>query len=127
MKIHFRGMLAALALPFLAGQALADGCGPASVQTSNAEQGTPLTLDAAVKRAARAAPEVLLAVLEARAASADADQAGRRLNPSASIETENFAGTGPLRGFSTAEKYPGARTDIPARWKAASFREGCPG
>ncbi|HPF24520.1 MAG TPA: TolC family protein [Hyphomonas sp.] len=103
MKIHFRGMLAALALPFLAGQALADGCGPASVQTSNAEQGTPLTLDAAVKRAARAAPEVLLAVLEARAASADADQAGRRLNPSASIETENFAGTGPLRGFSTAE------------------------
>jgi cobalt-zinc-cadmium efflux system outer membrane protein len=103
MKTLSCGMLAALALPLMAGQALADGCGATPFQPSNAEQDTPITLDTAVKRASQAAPEVLLAAFEARASLADADQAGRRLNPSASFETENFAGTGPLRGFSTAE------------------------
>ena len=103
MKPLSRGMLAALALPILAGQALADGCGSTPIQSENPDPNTPLTLEAAVRRAGYATPEVLMAALEARASSADADQAGRWLNPSVAIETENFSGTGPLKGFNTSE------------------------
>ncbi len=98
-----RGMFVALALPCLAGQAIADGCGPSSTQFENPGRSSPLTLEMAVRRAGLASPEVLEAALEARAASADADQAGRWLNPSVSIETENFAGAGPLKGFNSSE------------------------
>lgn len=99
MKHAICGVVAALAVPVLTGPAYADGCGPMAVTQVNPEPNAPLTLDYAIARASRQAPEVLISALEARAASADADQAGQPLNPSISLETENFAGTGQLRGF----------------------------
>ena len=57
MKPLSRGMLAALALPILAGQALADGCGSTPIQSENPDPNTPLTLEAAVRRAGYATPE----------------------------------------------------------------------
>ena len=97
------GAVTALALPVLAGAAYAQGCSPAPVGQSEYDQTLPLTLERAVARAGHAAPEVLTAALEARAASADAAQAGRWLNPALSLETENFAGTGGLEGFDAYE------------------------
>ncbi|WP_300382002.1 TolC family protein [Henriciella sp.] len=103
MKLILRGAVAALALPVMAGAAYADGCGSQPVDQREINQSYPLTLEAAIARAGRSAPEVLRAALEARAVSADADQAGRRLNPTLSLETENFAGTGSLGGFDAFE------------------------
>ena len=103
MKILLCGAIAALVLPAIAGAAYAQGCSPASIRANDYDQTLPLTLDRAVARAGNTAPEVLTAALEARAASADADQAGRWLNPAISIETENFAGTGGLEGFDAYE------------------------
>ena len=103
MKHAICGVVAALAVPVLTGPAYADGCGPMAVTQVNQDPNAPLTLDDAVARASRQAPEVMLSALEARAALADADQAGQPLNPSLSLETENFAGTGQLRGFDAYE------------------------
>jgi len=63
----------------------------------------PLTLDMALRQVRNAAPEVQRAALETRARQADADQAGRRLNPSVGLDIENFAGSGPLSGFDQTE------------------------
>ena len=103
MKLLLRGAVAALALPVMAGAAYADGCGSVPVDQPEFNHTSPLTLEAAIARAGRSAPEVQRAVLEARAVSAEADQAGRRLNPTLSLETENFAGTGSLEGFDAFE------------------------
>ena len=103
MKLLFCGALAAFAMPLLAGVAWADGCNAISVEETEFDQTAPLTLAAAIARAGEAAPEVLTAALEARAALADADQAGRWLNPAISIEAENFGGTGALEGFDAYE------------------------
>ncbi|WP_084396755.1 TolC family protein [Henriciella aquimarina] len=103
MKTMFRGLVAALAVPALAGLANADGCGPAPVRADEIMQTAPLTLEAAIARAGQAAPEVLRAALGSKAASAEADQAGRWLNPAVSLETENFAGSGALEGFDAYE------------------------
>jgi outer membrane protein, heavy metal efflux system len=63
-----------------------------------------LTLERAVVDAGNAAPDVLMAALEARAvASADADQADRWPNPAISPDDENFAGAGGLAGFDAYE------------------------
>ncbi|WP_375207920.1 TolC family protein [Hyphococcus sp.] len=97
------GAVAATALSAMVGAAHAQGCAPVPIGTIEYDQTRPLTLERAVARAAHATPEVLTAALEARAASADADQAGRWLNPSISVETENFAGTGGLEGFRAYE------------------------
>lgn len=103
MKHAICGVVAALAVPVLTGPAYAEGCGPIAVTQVNQDPNEPLTLGDAVARASRQAPEVMLSALEARAALADADQAGQPLNPSLSLETENFAGTGQLRGFDAYE------------------------
>ncbi|WP_300396201.1 TolC family protein [Henriciella sp.] len=103
MKHAICGVVAAMAVPVLTGPAYADGCGPMPATQASQDPNAPLTLDAAVARASRQAPEVMLSALEARAASADADQAGQPLNPSISLETENFAGTGQLQGFDAYE------------------------
>lgn len=103
MKTVFRGLVAVLAVPALAGLAYADGCGPAPVRADETMQTAPLTLEAAIARAGQAAPEVLRAALGSKAASAQADQAGRWLNPVVSLETENFAGSGALEGFDAYE------------------------
>ncbi|WP_375210685.1 TolC family protein [Hyphococcus sp.] len=103
MKTVFRGLVAALAMPALAGLAHADGCGPAPLSATEDMKTSPLTLEAAIARAGQAAPEVLQAALGSKAASAEADQAGRWLNPAVSLETENFAGSGTLEGFDAYE------------------------
>lgn len=64
---------------------------------------TPLTLAAVVDNVRHASPGIRAAGLETRAQQADADQAGRRLNPTLSLELENFAGNGALSGFRQSE------------------------
>ena len=103
MKPIYRGALASLALPMMAGVAHGEACRRAPVIVESWNLSKPLTLAQAVSRAGHASPEVLGAALEADAAVADADQAGRRQNPALSIETENFAGTGGFQGFDTYE------------------------
>ena len=103
MKILICSAITALALPVMAGTAYAQGCSSVYVSATDYDQSRPLTLDAAIARAANASPEVLTAALEAKASSADADQASRWLNPSLSVETENFAGSGSLEGFNAYE------------------------
>ena len=63
----------------------------------------PLTLARAMERAALAAPELQAVALERQARSADTGQASRWLNPTMSIEAENFDGRGALSGFDGAE------------------------
>lgn len=105
MKPLLCGAAAALVMPAMsAGVAGADDCGPMPAEPPAAySQTTPLTLEDAIARAGATAPEVLAAALEARAVAADADQAGRWLNPAVSLETENFAGSGALEGFEAFE------------------------
>lgn len=103
MKLLLRGLAVVLAWPFMAGAAYADYCDARSIQVTEFDQASPLTLELALARTGAAAPEVLIAALEAKAAAADADQAGLWLNPSISLETENFGGTGALEGFDARE------------------------
>lgn len=103
-----RGALAAPALAvaagLAAGSAHASPCLPGySASPSAQPPDSPLTLVGVLGEIRRASPDVRAAGLEARALSADADQAGRRLNPSVSIDFENFAGGGALSGFDRTE------------------------
>ncbi len=63
----------------------------------------PLTIAAVLHEIRRASPETRAASLEIMARAADAEQAGRPLNPVLSIELEEFAGSGALSGFNEAE------------------------
>ena len=103
MSPFLRGAFAALALTAMVAGAEASPCNGQTGGTSLVTPGEPLTLPAALGEIRRASPSVRAAGLEARALSAEADQAGRRLNPSLSIELENFSGTGPLSGFDQTE------------------------
>ncbi|WP_035541851.1 TolC family protein [Hyphomonas oceanitis] len=64
---------------------------------------TPLSLNSVLSEIRLASPEVRASGLEIQARSADATQAGRRLNPALSVELEEFSGSGPLTGFDRAE------------------------
>ncbi len=103
MSIVMKGALAALALAALAAGAKASPCDGYSGGASMIMPGEPLTLRAALAEIRRVSPSVRTAALEARALDAEADQAGRRLNPSLSIELENFSGSGALTGFDQTE------------------------
>lgn len=103
MKILLCGAAAAIGLPAMVGAAYAQGCGTAAPRAIEYDQTLPLTLERAIDRAGNTAPEILIAALAAKAASAEADQSGRRLNPAISLQTENFAGTGRLEGFDAYE------------------------
>lgn len=103
MRVANCGALAGIALLLQPTVAVAQGCHDPSAPPHEYVQSRPLTLEQAVARAGNAAPEVLAAALEARAMAAEADQARRWINPVASIETENFAGTGTLDGFNAFE------------------------
>ena len=93
------GVLMAVAFT---GTAIAAPCsGPETASPLVA--GTPLTLRGALEQIRSASPEVRRAALETRARQADADQAGRRLNPSVGLELENFSGSGALSGFDQTE------------------------
>ena len=62
-----------------------------------------LTLAEARTRAAAGSPAVVAAQAAVTAAEARARQAGSSPNPEASLESENIAGTGPMKGFDGAE------------------------
>jgi cobalt-zinc-cadmium efflux system outer membrane protein len=62
-----------------------------------------VTLEEALARAAAAEPGLAAAAAGVEAARAGVDQASVRLNPSLSVEAENFGGTGPLSGADSIE------------------------
>lgn len=63
----------------------------------------PLTLDAAVAQALAASPRTRAAAARLDAADGAAQQAGAIPNPVLGVEMENIRGTGPYRGFDSAE------------------------
>lgn len=65
--------------------------------------GAPAALNNVIAQVRGAAPEVRQAALEMRASQADADQAGKRLNPSIGLQVENFSGSGSLARFDQTE------------------------
>ena len=95
-------VLLTLAFPGLALASPCDGT-PAVSSPTIALEGAPLTLPAALSRVRAASPAVRAAALEVRARAAEAEQAGRRLNPSLDLEIENFGGSGALGGFGQNE------------------------
>lgn len=62
-----------------------------------------LSLAQALEEAAARSPTVVAAEAEVAAAEARTRQAGYRSNPELSLEVENFAGTGELRGLQSTE------------------------
>ena len=62
-----------------------------------------LTLPQALEEAAARSPAVVAAEREVAAAEARLRQAGYRNNPELSVEVENFAGTGALKGLQSTE------------------------
>lgn len=64
---------------------------------------TSLTVTQALEEAAARSPAVVAAERDAAAAEARLLQAGYRNNPELSVEVENFAGTGELKGLKSAE------------------------
>jgi outer membrane protein, heavy metal efflux system len=63
----------------------------------------PITLATALDQANAASPRIAASEARVRAAEALARQAGLAPNPEASIEVENFAGTGPYSGLGGSE------------------------
>lgn len=62
-----------------------------------------LTLQQALEEASARSPAIVAAEAEVAAAEARIRQAGYRSNPELSVEVENFAGTGELRGLRSTE------------------------
>lgn len=62
-----------------------------------------VTIERALQAGLAHRPELTIAECEIRAADGRLLQAGLRPNPEASAEVENFAGSGPQRGFQSAE------------------------
>lgn len=98
-----RALVVALLLAAAPVSATASPCDGRADQASAIVPGAPLKLQSALSEVRRVSPAVRAAGLQALAAHADADQSGRRLNPSFAIEVENFAGTGALTGFGQSE------------------------
>jgi len=103
MNTFKQGACCALIAAVLAGTAVAAPCSGPRVTATAIQAGEPLSLDAVLAEVRNASPEVRKAALETRAREADADQAGRWLNPSIGLELENFSGSGPLAGFDQTE------------------------
>ncbi len=102
MKNFRKGACGVLIAAAFSGAAIAAPCdGPIDMRPLDA--GAPLTLAGAFEQIRAASPEVRRAALETRARQAEADQAGKRLNPSIGLEMENFSGSGPLNGFDQVE------------------------
>ncbi len=99
--------MGALVVPALATMAMSAHASPCNngyeEGSSGIVAGVPLTLHAVIAEVRRVSPEVRTAGLEARALAAEAEQAGRRLNPALSVEVENFAGGGVFSGFNQSE------------------------
>jgi len=81
---------------------------PAPLQSARPELRTAplpgtLSLSQALDEAAARSPAIVAAEAEVAAAEARIRQAGYRSNPELSLEVENFAGTGELRGLRSTE------------------------
>ena len=98
-----QGALCVLIAAAFAGTAVAAPCNGPTGSAPAIVPDAPLTLDMALTQIRYASPDIRRAALEARASIADADQAGRRLNPSIGLEVENFSGSGPVSGFDQTE------------------------
>ena len=98
-----QGALCVLIAAAFAGTAVAAPCNGPTGSAPTIVPDAPLTLTMALMQIRHASPDVRRAALETRASAAEADQAGRRLNPSIGLEIENFSGTGPLNGFDQTE------------------------
>ncbi|HCE25107.1 MAG TPA: TolC family protein, partial [Hyphomonas sp.] len=85
MSLYLRGGFAALALSAIAAGADVAPCNSGPVASSQIIPGEPLSLPVALAELRRVSPAIRAAGLEARALSAEADQAGRWLNPSLSL------------------------------------------
>jgi len=97
------GALCVLMASASTGVAVAAPCDGLTSSVPAIMPGMPVDLNAVIAQVRNAAPEVRQAALEIRAAQADANQAGRRLNPSIGLEVENFSGSGALTGFDQTE------------------------
>lgn len=98
-----QGALCVLIASAFTGTAIAGPCNGPTGSAPTIVPDTPLTLTMALVQIRHASPEVRRAALETRADAAEADQVGRRLNPSIGLEIENFSGSGPLSGFDQTE------------------------
>lgn len=102
--LKFRqGALCVLIAGAFSGTAIAGPCNGSPGSAPAIVPNAPLTLEMALTQIRHASPDVRRAALETRASTAEADQAGRRLNPSIGLEVENFSGSGPLSGFDQTE------------------------
>ena len=98
-----QGALCTLIATAFAGGAIAAPCSGPQADAQPIIPGTPLTLDIVLEQVREASPDVRQAALETLAREADALQAGRALNPSISLNVENFSGSGFRSGFDQAE------------------------
>ena len=98
-----QGALCTLIATAFAGGAIAAPCSGPQADAQPIPPGTPLTLDIVLEQVREASPDVRQAALETLAREADALQAGRALNPSISLNVENFSGSGFRSGFDQAE------------------------
>ena len=102
MSTFRRGALCVLIAATFSGAAIAAPCDGPSISPPPLA-GVPLTLESALAHVRAASPDVRRAALETQARFADADQAGRWLNPSIGLEAENFSGSGPFSDYDQIE------------------------
>jgi cobalt-zinc-cadmium efflux system outer membrane protein len=76
---------------------------PVTVEPRTGPLPATLTLAQALDEAAARSPAIVAAEAEVTAAEAKIRQAGYRENPELSLEVENFAGTGELKGLQSTE------------------------
>ena len=76
---------------------------PVMVEARSGPLPSTLTLAQALDEAAARSPAIVAAEAEVAAAEAKIRQAGYRENPELSLEVENFAGTGELKGLQATE------------------------
>ncbi|MAP94551.1 MAG: transporter [Ponticaulis sp.] len=104
MNPLFQGLCVALSCILASNQAFASGCDAEIDQpVSELSDTAPLTLTDVIAQVRTLSPAALAAKLEARALNAEAEQAGRKLNPIISLEVENFGGQGATQAFDQAE------------------------
>ena len=75
----------------------------AFIAISGAAIAEPVSLAQALSQGTAQSPRIAQAKAQAQAAEARARQAGASPNPELSVEVENFAGTGMLKGFRSTE------------------------
>lgn len=96
VSVRFTALLALASLPSVI-----------FAQTAPTTAAPPFTLERALALADATAPSLEAASAGVRATDAARTVAGLRPNPSINIETENVAGSGPYRGFRSAETTAG--------------------